>query len=48
MNSLYTKLDNLMDAKNNAILDNPALRMALVVAGFSAWLVSGIALLKFV
>lgn len=48
MNSLYNKIDNLMDAKYNAILDSGAVRMALVAVGFTAWLVSGFALLKFV
>ena len=48
MSSLYTKMDNLMDAKYNALLDSGVLRMALVAVGFTAWLVSGVAILKFV
>ena len=48
MSSLYTKMDNLMDAKYNAILDSGAVRMTLVAVGFTAWLVSGVAILKFV
>lgn len=48
MSSLYTKIDSLMDAKYNRYLDSGVLRMSLVAVGFTAWLIGGIALLKFV
>ena len=48
MGSIYSKIDNLMDAKYNRYLDNGVLRMALVVVGFAAWLASGYAFLKIV
>lgn len=48
MSSLYTKIDNLMDAKYNRYMDSGVVRMSLVAVGFTAWLVGGIALLKFV
>jgi hypothetical protein len=48
MSSLYTKIDSLMDAKYNRYLDSGVVRMSLVAVAFTAWLVTGIALLKFV
>jgi len=47
MSSLYTKFDSLMDAKYNRYLDSGVVRMSLVAVGFTAWLASGIAILKF-
>ena len=48
MSSLYTKIDNLMDARYNRYLDSGVIRMSLVAVAFVAWMVGGIALLKFV
>jgi hypothetical protein len=48
MSSLNAKIDSLMDAKYNRYLDSGVLRMALVAVGFTAWLLGGFALLKFV
>ena len=48
MSSLYTKIDNLMDARYNRYLDSGVVRMSLVVVAFAAWIVGGVALLKFV
>jgi hypothetical protein len=48
MSTLNAKIDSLMDAKYNRLLDSGVLRMALVAVGFTAWLVGGFALLKFV
>jgi hypothetical protein len=48
MSSLYTKIDNLMDARYNRYLDSGVLRMTLVAVAFTAWLVGGFALLKLV
>ena len=48
MSSLYTKFDSLMDAKYNRYLDSGFVRISLVAVGFTAWLVGGIALLKFI
>ena len=48
MSTITAKIDSLMDAKYNSLLDSGVLRMALVAVGFTAWLVGGFALLKFV
>ena len=48
MSSLYNKIDNLMDAKYNAVMDSGFVRMSLVAVVFTVWLVGGVALLKFV
>ena len=48
MSSLYTKIDSLMDAKYNRYLDSGVLRMTLVAVAFTAWLLGGVALLKFI
>ncbi len=48
MSTLNAKIDSLMDAKYNRLLDSGVLRMTLVAVGFTAWLVGGFALLKFV
>jgi hypothetical protein len=48
MSTLTAKIDSLMDAKYNRYMDSGVLRMALVAVGFTAWLVGGFALLKFV
>jgi hypothetical protein len=48
MSSLYNKIDNLMDAKYNTLMDSGVVRMSLVAAIFAVWFVGGVALLKFV
>jgi hypothetical protein len=40
-------MDKFLDAKYNQYLDSGALRVALIAAGFSVWLVAGVGLLKF-
>ena len=47
MSSITAKIENLMDAKYNDILDNAMLRMGLTTVVFSVWLFASVALLKF-
>jgi hypothetical protein len=48
MSSLSSKIDNLMDAKYNAIMDSGLVRMTLVAAAFAVWVAGSVAVLKLV
>jgi hypothetical protein len=45
-NFYETKSGDFMDAKWNNIVDHAAVRISMVVVGFSAWLAIGYSLLK--